>query len=76
MAGGGRPVLKYPHQPRMYSFSSRIRFSVRSAHAFASGFFSVPLMRIQLPLATLRRYLTGAGLASLIYTNFPIGLTP
>ena len=53
-----------------------IRFSVRSAHAFASGFFSAPLTGIQLPLATLRRYLTGAGLASLISSNFPLGLTP
>ena len=53
-----------------------IRFSVRSAHAFASGFFSAPLAGIQLPLATLRRYLTGAGLASLISSNFPLGLTP
>ena len=47
-----------------------IRFLVQSARVFASGFLSAPLTRIQLPSATLRRYLTGAGLARLIRT-FP-----
>ena len=50
--------------------SPHIRFLVQSARVFASGFLSAPLTRIQLPSATLRRYLTGAGLARLIRT-FP-----
>ena len=51
-------------------------YSVRSARDFASSFLSAPLTGIQLPSATLRRLLTGTGLASLISSNFPIGLTP
>ncbi len=53
-----------------------IRFPVRSARVFASGFLSAPLTGIQLPSATLRCHLTGTGLARLITSNFPIGLTP
>ena len=51
-------------------------YSVRSARDFASSFLSAPLTGIQLPSATLRRLLPGTGLASLICTNFPLGLTP
>ena len=46
-----------------------IRFPVRSARIFASGFLSAPLTGIQLPSATLRRYPTGTGLARLISTS-------
>jgi hypothetical protein len=38
-------------------------YSVRSAHTFASGFLKAALRTKPLPLATLRRYLPGAGLA-------------
>ncbi len=46
---------------------------VRSARVFASGFLSAPLAGIQLPSATLRRHLTGTGLARLITSSFPLG---
>jgi len=38
-------------------------YSVRSAHVFASGFLKGSLRKTPLPLATLRRYLAGVGLA-------------
>lgn len=49
-----------------------IRFPVRSARVFASGFLSAPLAGIQLPFATLRRYLPGVGLCSLNCASFPL----
>ena len=51
--------------------SPRIRFPVRSARVFASGFLSAPLAGIQLPSATLWRHLPGAGLTRLISSSFP-----
>jgi len=52
--------------------SPRIRFPVRSARVFASGFLSAPLAGIQLPSATLWRHLPGAGLTRLISSSVPV----
>ena len=52
-----------------------IRFPVRSARVFASSVLSAPLTGKQLPSATLRRYLTGMGLARLISTQSLLTLT-
>ena len=47
-----------------------IRFFVQSARIFASGFLHALLTKIHLPLATLRRYLAGAGLVPQNLPNY------
>ena len=76
---GGLRIVLHP-RPTHHASYPPIRSSVpicavRSARIFASGFLSAPLAGIQLPSATLRRYLTGTGLARLLSSNFPLGLT-
>jgi hypothetical protein len=66
-----------PRTPASYppTGSTHPIYAVRSARVFDSGFLSAPFTGIQLPSSTLRRYLTGAGLARLIRANFSANLS-
>ena len=64
---GGLPIVLHP-RPRASCLISTATtpfqvdgYSVRSAHAFASSLLKALFRVIPLPLATLRRYLTGIG---------------
>jgi hypothetical protein len=68
---GGLQIVLHPcpasHSPiwrrLIHAPPPHIRFLVQSARVFDSGFLSAPFTGIQLPSSTLRRYLTGTGLA-------------